>query len=113
MGVPRILLLTGNSRLIGAVTAACAGTGWDIEVQGDPLFQEAEAGRRFVCTLLDVEVLPDVAHLAIATCIRRHPVILLADAVPQLLHEWVVGEIAPRNIALRAVDAVRRAIARP
>ena len=111
MGSPRILLISSDAELAGAIAQPMLNAGCDVRIRS-ALFEAPTSEPRFDCTVLDLEALPEADHLAIAACIRLHPVLLIADRVPEHLREWVVGQIAPNSAVRTAVDAVRTVVAR-
>lgn len=71
-----------------------------------PEHEPASASRR-ACTIIDGALLPDLRHVAIAMCIRFHPVVLIDDLRRDWLHDWVSAVVGGGEATADIVRAVR------
>ena len=114
MTTGHIMVIAPDDTDRARTVAALEGDGLQVVVADALPDHGAASASRRICTIIDAALLPDLRHIAIAMCIRFHPVVLIDDRRRDWLHDWVSavvdGGVATADI-VRAVRSVSSPVA--
>jgi hypothetical protein len=102
-----ILLIAADADWRGKAQRALARDGMDVVAIDSLPEPDVPNFVRHDCTVIDGDALPQTPYVAIAMCMRFHPVVLVDRQNLSWLHEWVSGVVSDPEALPDLVRTVR------